>query len=94
MVLMRETHTLLTSSPMWPNGERCKGCTPLLLPLFFILLLSCCEVPWTLCYAFGVSGAYVGGSRGKITMLVDSPATDQFRIGYLSDIEVHWDYFL
>ena len=57
--------------------------------LFFILLLSC-EVHWT----FGVSGAYVGGSRGKITMSVDSPATDQFRIGYLSDIEGHWDYFL
>jgi hypothetical protein len=61
----------------------------------FILLLSC-EVPWTFCHAFGVSGAYVGGSRGKITMSqsVDSSATDQFRIGYLSDIEGHWDYFL
>mmetsp|Transcript_11109 Transcript_11109/g.27328 ORF Transcript_11109/g.27328 Transcript_11109/m.27328 type:complete len:87 (+) Transcript_11109:51-311(+) len=42
------------------------------------------------------------GSRGKNTMtppisapgIMSSPSQDQFRIGYLSDIEGHWDYFL
>jgi hypothetical protein len=57
-------------------------------------------VPTTFCCAFVVSGANVGGSRGKITMStkrdpsLDSPSSDRFRIGYLSDIEGHWDYFL
>lgn len=65
-------------------------------PFFFVLLRHT-----TSCSAFVVSGANVGGSRGDITMSIkldpsgDSPSSsDGFRIGYLSDVEGHWDYFL
>jgi hypothetical protein len=61
--------------------------------LFFRILYT------TFCSAFVVSGANVGGSCGftmstKRDSCVDSQSSEGFRIGFLSDVEGHWDYFL